>query len=147
MKHERTASPELLFRIAAHLLEMAGAVPAQFVTVAQLASWLGCDRETIRAKIRHNAIEAYFDHRFLQYSIPLAAAERLLAARGLTIPEDFATTQGVLALIPREIMITDPKKKPDQLTPFEQAQLEKLMAKLGGPSVEAMAEAATAERR
>jgi hypothetical protein len=139
------SEPELLIRFAFYLLEQAGAAPTQFVTVAQLASWLGCDRETIRSKIRHGAIEAYFDRRFLQYAVPLPAAERLLAARGLTIPDEFATAQSVLALIPGEIMITDPKEKSGPLSPFEKTQLEQLLQRLEGSPTAMQAAEATAE--
>lgn len=140
---------EILVRLGLHLLELAGSAPTQFVTVAQLASWLGRDRETIRRKIRHRLIEAYFDRRFAQYAIPVAEAERVLAQRGLSLPAECATAQTPLALV-GGIMTDDPTKK---LLPHEQSQLTRLLAKLGAGPVEAAAKAATelaaeeAERR
>ena len=100
-KRQPQAQPELeiLTRLGLHLLELAGSAPTQFVTVAQLASWLGCDRETIRRKIRHRLIEAHFDRRFAQYAIPVAEAERVLAERGLSVPNGFASAQTPLALV------------------------------------------------
>ena len=135
---------EILVRLGLHLLELAGSAPTQFVTVAQLASWLGCDRETIRRKIRHRLIEAYFDRRFAQYAIPLMEAERVLAERGLSLPEEFASTQSPLALI-GGIMADDPNRS---LRPDERIKLEQLLKKLeGGPTAMQAAEAVADDAR
>ena len=120
--------PEVLLRLVVHLLELAGSAPFHFVTVAQAAELLDCDRETVRLHIRRKEIEAYFDSRFLQYAIPLAEMRRLLEERGRAMPDDFATAQTPLALI-GGTMTDDPTKK---LLPHERHQLEQLLKKLEG---------------
>ena len=125
------SASEILIRLALHMLELAGTAPFAWCTVAEAAEALGCDKETVRWRIRHKQIEAYFDRRFLQYAIPRAELERLLAERGRTMPDDFASTQSPLALLPLLAMTDDNKiTRLPPLSAKEKDQLNGLLRRI-----------------
>jgi hypothetical protein len=146
LRANRSPEPEILIRLALYLLELAGAELLAWHTVAEVALAVGLDKESIRLAIRRGQLEAVFDGRLLQYFVPHSALCRFCETRGVPVP-GFVGAQGSVALLPEPDMINNPNKP---LSPLERSQLDRLLDKLGGGRVEAMAqtaEAAAAEQQ
>jgi hypothetical protein len=146
LRAKQSPEPEVLIRLALHLLELAGAELLAWHTVAEVAAAVELDKESVRLAIRRGQLQAVWSSRLLQYFVPHSALCRFCEARGVPVP-GFVGAQGSVALLPESTMINDPNKP---LSPLERSQLDRLLDKLGGGRVEAMAqtaEAAAAERR
>jgi hypothetical protein len=144
-RSNRSPEPEILIRLALHLLELAGAELLAWHTVAEVAAAVELDKESVRLAIRRGQLHAIWSGRLLQYFIPHSALCRFCESRGVPVP-GFVGAQGSVALLPESTMINDPNRP---LSPLERSQLDHLLDKLGGGRVEAMAqtaEAAAAER-